>query len=192
MASTTSQPSSKPAQPPTGQRITSEEIGHAVLRASPWDKLDSAIETQAWIDKIAVPLQNISSTALKPGPVGTLLRNVLNGSFLGHPLHAAVTDGPIGSWTATLVLDLASSRRGDRKLDKAADITLGVGLVGSVASAITGLADWSCIQSPLRGWGSYTRSPMQQWPRCTYPRYWRAEAGIGDSGAGFRTPDTAC
>jgi nitrite reductase/ring-hydroxylating ferredoxin subunit/uncharacterized membrane protein len=153
MAYTTSQPASKPAQPPTGQQITSEEIGHAILRASPWDKLDSAIEAQDWIDRIATPLQDIYFNALKPGPVGTLLRNVLNGSFLGHPLHSAVTDVPIGSWTATLVLDLISARRRDRKLDEAADITLRLGLAGSSASAITGFADWSYIRSPLRRLG---------------------------------------
>src|SRR5579872_6548761 len=129
MASTTSQPASKPALPQANKRTTNEELGHAVLRASPWDKLDSAIEAQTWIDKIALPVQNTIFNALKPGPIGTPLRNVLNGSFLGHPLHAAATDVPIGSWMATLVLDLISARRKDRKLDEAADITLRLGLV---------------------------------------------------------------
>ncbi len=68
---------------------------------------------------------------------------MLHGTWLGHPLHPAVTDIPIGSWTSTMLLDaiwLASERP---ELARAADFTLILGLVGAGASAATGFVDWS-------------------------------------------------
>lgn len=149
MAQTTSQSRQQPAE----HLGPSEQLSEAVLRVARWDALDQTIEAQTWLDKIADPLQKAVYKALTPGPVGTVLRNVLDGSFLGHPLHAAVTDVPIGSWTASLVLDLISARRGNRKLDEAADIIVGVGILGALSSAITGLADWSYTRGAQRRLG---------------------------------------
>jgi nitrite reductase/ring-hydroxylating ferredoxin subunit/uncharacterized membrane protein len=63
------------------------------------------------------------------------LRDALSGTWLGHPVHPAITDVPVGAWTAALVLDLAGQRR-------AAKIAVGVGLAGALGAALTGLNDW--------------------------------------------------
>lgn len=63
------------------------------------------------------------------------IRDALGGTWLGHPLHPALTDVPVGSWTTALVLDLAGQRR-------AARIAIGVGLAGALGAALTGLNDW--------------------------------------------------
>ena len=34
------------------------------------------------------------------------LRDVLHGTFLGHPLHPLLTDVPVGAWTVTAVCDV--------------------------------------------------------------------------------------
>ncbi len=61
-------------------------------------------------------------------------KDILNGVWLGHPLHPALTDVPIGAFTAAVVLDLAGERRG-------ADLAVATGVAGMVASAVSGTAD---------------------------------------------------
>jgi uncharacterized membrane protein len=72
----------------------------------------------------------------------------LHGDWLHEPLHAALTDVPVGAWTATVACDAVASLTGSGYLDKAADASAIVGLVGAVGSAVTGLNDWSGIEKP--------------------------------------------
>jgi nitrite reductase/ring-hydroxylating ferredoxin subunit len=64
------------------------------------------------------------------------IRDLLNGRWLGHPLHAAVTDIPIGLLLGVVVLDLLNQ-------PAAADIVLVATIVFMLLSAIAGLADYS-------------------------------------------------
>lgn len=64
------------------------------------------------------------------------LKDLLNGTWLGHPLHAAGTDVPVGALTLMLILDLLGQ-------EAAADIALGVGLLTMLAVAATGSADFA-------------------------------------------------
>ena len=63
------------------------------------------------------------------------VKDFLNGTWLGHPLHPVVTDIPVGAWTVALVLDALGERR-------AAKIAVGIGLLGAVGAAVSGLTDW--------------------------------------------------
>lgn len=76
-----------------------------------------------------------------PQPV----RNVLDGVWLGNPLHPALTDIPLGAWTAAVALDAIGS--------EAADSALAVGIGGAVAAAVTGLNDWSHLKDDARRLG---------------------------------------
>ena len=53
-------------------------------------------------------LQKILDKALYAdgNPEAQKLRNFLNGTWLGEPLHVVLTDLPIGAWTAAMVFDL--------------------------------------------------------------------------------------
>lgn len=102
----------------------------------------AAIEHQSWLDTLADPLQNWMRS-LSRFPAWRRLKDVLHGTWLGHPVHPSVTDIPIGAWSSTMALDciwLASEQPG---LMRAADITLLLGLAGASVSALTGLTDWS-------------------------------------------------
>ncbi len=66
----------------------------------------------------------------------TPIRDLLNGRWLGHPLHAATTDIPIGLLLGSVLLDLIGQ-------PTAADITLVATIVFMVLSALSGLADYS-------------------------------------------------
>jgi nitrite reductase/ring-hydroxylating ferredoxin subunit/uncharacterized membrane protein len=64
------------------------------------------------------------------------IRDLLNGRWLGHPVHAAVTDLPIGLLLGTVILDLVGQ-------SGAADIVLVATIVTMLLAALAGLADYA-------------------------------------------------
>jgi nitrite reductase/ring-hydroxylating ferredoxin subunit/uncharacterized membrane protein len=104
------------------------------------------IKKQNWLEPIADRLQPAIASALDPGgAIGPEAAKLLHGTWLGHPLHAVLTDVPIGSWTAAAVLDLLEENTGSKSIGRGADAAITVGLLGASAAAVTGLADWSKI-----------------------------------------------
>ncbi|MEO6857616.1 MAG: Rieske 2Fe-2S domain-containing protein [Solirubrobacteraceae bacterium] len=93
--------------------------------------------SQRWAGPLAKRLQPLIKRAVGPPQV----RNALDGVWLGAPLHPAMTDIPIGSWTAALALDAASVLTGDEALAGAADRVLVVGTIAALPAAATGLND---------------------------------------------------
>lgn len=71
------------------------------------------------------------------------IKDFLNGVWLGHPLHSAVTDIPIGTLLATVVLDLLNQ-------PAAADIALVATILFMLAAAVTGAADYSDTDGTAR------------------------------------------
>lgn len=64
------------------------------------------------------------------------LREVLRGSWLGHPLHPLMITVPIGAWVCASVLD---ARAGN---DDAARRLTGIGLAAAPPTVLLGLADY--------------------------------------------------
>jgi nitrite reductase/ring-hydroxylating ferredoxin subunit/uncharacterized membrane protein len=104
-----------------------------------------------WLDRLiagqgrwARPLGDFNhrwlSALFRPMPA---VRDLLNGRWLGHPLHSVLTDAPIGILFLVIVLDLAGQRT-------AADITLVVGILSMLAAAVTGAADYSDTDGTAR------------------------------------------
>jgi nitrite reductase/ring-hydroxylating ferredoxin subunit/uncharacterized membrane protein len=83
-------------------------------------------------------------------PVAQKIRNFLNGTWLGEPLHVILTDIPVGAWTVTLVFDAMELIVGRRKFAIAADTSLAIGLAGAASAAVAGLVDWSDVDPPAR------------------------------------------
>jgi nitrite reductase/ring-hydroxylating ferredoxin subunit/uncharacterized membrane protein len=71
------------------------------------------------------------------------VKDLLSGRWLGHPLHAATTDLPIGLLVGVVVLDLVDQ-------PAAADVVLIVTIVAMLASALSGLADFSDTDGTAR------------------------------------------
>ena len=64
------------------------------------------------------------------------VKDFLHGKWLGHSVHAALTDLPIGIFTLVILFDLLSQ-------EVAADWALVIGVLAMVAAAVAGLADYS-------------------------------------------------
>jgi len=89
----------------------------------------------------------------KPAP--RTLKSLLNGTWLGHPLHPVMTDVPIIAWFLTSLFDLIWLVFPDSFWVVAASrVTIIIGLLGALAAAATGLTDWSDTYGAERkvGW----------------------------------------
>jgi nitrite reductase/ring-hydroxylating ferredoxin subunit/uncharacterized membrane protein len=71
------------------------------------------------------------------------IKDFLDGTWLGHPVHAAVTDVPIGALTVSLIADLIGQ-------PLVADVSMLIGVLAMVASAATGLADYADVDGTAR------------------------------------------
>jgi uncharacterized membrane protein len=114
------------------------------------DPIARAAEQQECISPdVETGLQGAIKSAFNSmGDAGAQAKSFLHGEWMHEPLHAAITDVPIGAWTATVVFDSAAALSNRTELDYAADATLYLGLVGAAASAVAGLTDWSEIRKP--------------------------------------------
>lgn len=71
------------------------------------------------------------------------VRDFLNGRWLGHPLHAVLTDAPIGILFLVIVFDVL-------RLPEAAAWSLGVGILAMLAAALAGTADYADTDGKAR------------------------------------------
>src|SRR5664280_673638 len=101
-------------------------------------------------------LQRLLDKALDAdgSPEAQKLRNFLNGTWLGEPLHVVLTDLPVGAWTVAMVFDLLDLILDRREFASAADASIGIGVVGAAGAAATGMTDWSDVDPPARRLGS--------------------------------------
>jgi nitrite reductase/ring-hydroxylating ferredoxin subunit/uncharacterized membrane protein len=81
------------------------------------------------------------------------IRNFLNGTWLGEPLHVVLTDVPIGAWSVAIAFDLLDVIRARREFALAADTSIAIGLIGAAGAAVTGVTDWSDVNPPARRTG---------------------------------------
>ncbi|HET9493160.1 MAG TPA: DUF2231 domain-containing protein, partial [Chloroflexia bacterium] len=117
--------------------------------------VQSIVDRQKWLDEVSDAIQPVINNAFSnAGEGGRVVKDFLNGVWLGHPLHPVITDVPIGAWTMTALLDfLSAAKGGDEGLDRASDVTLGAGIAAAVAAAVTGIVDWSDVGGSHRRMG---------------------------------------
>ena len=98
----------------------------------------AAVQRLAGVDALDEPAKKLGKAfrgLIGPGRI----KDALSGSWLGHAVHPALTDLPIGTFTSALLLDWLGGR-GSRA---AADRLIGLGLVSTVPTVVTGYAEWA-------------------------------------------------
>ncbi|MEU7994543.1 Rieske 2Fe-2S domain-containing protein [Micromonospora sp. NPDC049060] len=98
------------------------------------------IEQASGLDRVGDRLQRAVQATLRPQRV----RDLLHGVWLGHPLHPAMVQVPVGAWISTAVLDLMPGQR------RAAATLCAVGTVSALPAAVTGLNDWAALARDQR------------------------------------------
>ncbi len=116
----------------------------------------SASEPAEALARAPMPLEEKVQKALDKAlygggrPNAQRIRNFLNGTWLGEPLHVVLTDVPIGAWTVAMVFDAFDLIAGRRKFAPAADASIAIGLAGATCAALAGMTDWSDVDPPAR------------------------------------------
>ena len=79
-------------------------------------------------------------------------RTALAGSY-GHPIHPILVTIPIGTWSASLIFDIAAKARDDgAAFAQGSHWLIGIGILGALLAAIWGSIDLSAIP---RGTAAY-------------------------------------
>jgi nitrite reductase/ring-hydroxylating ferredoxin subunit len=76
------------------------------------------------------------------------LKDLLHGSWLGHPLHPVLAMVPVGTWLSAGILDVLPPTR------PAATALIGTGVAAAVPAAMAGAADWSEQDDAVRRLGA--------------------------------------
>ena len=111
------------------------------------EEIAGRIERLSALDGLAEPLQQAVGAAI---PQGSELKEVLSGTWLGHPLHPPLTDMVLGAWTSALLLDAVAGEEGEH----AADLLVAAGVAAAVPTAAAGLSDWAELRGGSRRVGS--------------------------------------
>lgn len=91
------------------------------------------LEQASRLDRSSDRVQSVVTSTLR----GQRLRDFLHGVWLGHPLHPALVQVPIGAWTSVAVLDLMRGHR------RPATVLVAVGTVSALPAAVAGWNDWA-------------------------------------------------
>lgn len=91
------------------------------------------LEEARSLDPVSDRLQAVVSALVKP----QRLRDLLHGTWLGHPLHPVLVQLPVGAFVSAAILDLLPGR------SRAATTLIAVGTAGAVPAAAAGWTDWS-------------------------------------------------
>jgi nitrite reductase/ring-hydroxylating ferredoxin subunit/uncharacterized membrane protein len=119
-----------------GGRIAADPGRERALGARAADLADGLvgqIEQSKALDAFAQTLGALVSRVLRPGK----LKDLVSGTWMGHPAHPMLTDVPIGAWTSALLLDLL----GGPAAANGAEALIGIGVLAALPTAATGLSE---------------------------------------------------
>jgi len=138
-------PASNPAPPPPPSRSDDEDAQEDDGQeedAEGEDNRASALRT-TMLRASDHPIADVTADALArvPRTFPPALKSWLRGDWLGHPMHPALTDFPLGCWMCASVLDVV----GGRSARHAATRLIALGLLGVPVAAAAGLVDWEPI-----------------------------------------------
>jgi len=137
--------SDQAGEPPAGQKagpaigspfaITGLDAWHGDLVA--WlDRLD-------WLRTLSDRLTAVLGPVRERHQDNLVLELMHGGRWVGHPIHPALSDLPIGLWTGVMVLDAMDRDPAPRRGIDAAGLLSAAGILAAGATALTGLTDWT-------------------------------------------------
>jgi nitrite reductase/ring-hydroxylating ferredoxin subunit/uncharacterized membrane protein len=99
----------------------------------------SRLEKSTALDPVSERLQGAVQNAMPQR-----LKDLLHGTWLGHPLHPVLVQVPVGAFVSASVLDLLPGQ------DKAATTLIVVGVAGAAPAMAAGWVDWSSLSKDQR------------------------------------------
>lgn len=100
----------------------------------------SRLEKATALDPVSERLQGVVQNVAK----SKRLRDLLHGTWLGHPLHPVLVQVPVGAFMSAAVLDALPGQR------KAATTLIAVGTAATAPAIAAGWVDWSSLAKDQR------------------------------------------
>jgi nitrite reductase/ring-hydroxylating ferredoxin subunit/uncharacterized membrane protein len=103
-------------------------------------------QSESATDRISEGLQNIIKAIVgsnrKPP---RLFKSLLNGAYLGHPLHPVLTDVPVTAWLLAAIFDIVwlINPESASWAARGAQAAVLIGFLGALGAVASGLTDWS-------------------------------------------------
>src|SRR5437588_4650576 len=119
-------------EPPAASRLVTWH-GDLLTRV---DQLDWLRGLNDWLTAVLSPVRERHQDNLA-------LELLHGGRWVGHPLHPALSDLPIGLWTGAAVLDVTDRGPAPRHGLDAAGMLSAAGILAACVTALTGLSDWT-------------------------------------------------
>ncbi len=108
--------------------------------------IEDQITDKPWVKPAEKALDKAAEATVMHPP--RRLKNLLHGSWMGHPFHPAIVHLPIGAFTMATLFDIMDAVRGTKRYAAGAEKAVGVGLLTASVAATTGLAEWSHTDQP--------------------------------------------
>jgi len=133
------------APPATGQQAEpAARSPFAATRVVTWHgDLVASLDRLGWLRGLSDWLTGTLEPIRERHQDNLVLELLHGGRWAGHPIHPALSDLPIGLWSGVIVLDVADRDPAPRRGIDAAGVLSAAGILASVATAVTGLSDWT-------------------------------------------------
>jgi len=116
----------------------------ATTRWAGWHgDLAAWLDRLGWLRTLSDWLTGVLGPARERYQDNPVLELLHGGRWVGHPLHPALSDLPVGLWSGVVVLDVADRDPGPRRGVDAAGVLSAAGILAGAAAALTGLTDWT-------------------------------------------------
>jgi nitrite reductase/ring-hydroxylating ferredoxin subunit len=131
-----------PAAGQQGGRAVSSLFANARLTGWHGD-LAVWLDQLGWLRSLSDQLTGVLGPLRERHQDNLVLELLHGGRWVGHPLHPALSDLPIGLWTGVAVLDALDRDPAPGRGMDAAGMLSAAGILAAGATAVTGLTDWT-------------------------------------------------
>ena len=138
--------SDQAGDPPAAGQQAGPDIGSplAATRLDAWHgDLLARLDRLGWLRSLSDGLTGVLGPFREQHQDNLVLELLHGGRWVGHPLHPALSDLPIGLWTGVMVLDVMDRDSAPRRGLDAAGLLSAAGILAAGATALTGLSDWT-------------------------------------------------
>jgi len=110
------------------------------------NQIEKAVETAPALQGLGTQASaTLHQAVMSGGPAARRTADVLHGTWLGHPLHPALTDVTMGAWTLGAAFDAVGALSDDPFARRVGDRLAVVGTASALPTALAGLADYSTV-----------------------------------------------
>ncbi|HEY0936316.1 MAG TPA: Rieske 2Fe-2S domain-containing protein [Trebonia sp.] len=113
------------------------------------------VDQLGWLRTLSDRLTGVLGPLRERHQDNLVLELLHGGRWVGHPLHPALSDLPVGLWTGVTVLDALDRDPAPRPGIGAAGLLSAAGILAAGATAVTGLTDWTVSEDQDRRAGLF-------------------------------------